>query len=163
MVVTQDNVPQLQAWLADAKVHPTNVLRVDGLAAFGIPYTPTVFIMDSSGVITDIAARALSTDEEAALFRRVQGDVTARAVNIRSRIMLISADDIDEIRYSEGAPIFIDPQSVRGDDLVSSIPLPSADVPVVVDCRQVPFSHCVSVGEQARKRLRPEGIYAIVN
>lgn len=82
-VVSEETTEVVGAWLAGASINPVAVTPRTDLATLGLVATPTLLLVDSSGVVTDIWVGVLSKEDEVALDQRLRGDRHQPLTNLR--------------------------------------------------------------------------------
>jgi hypothetical protein len=151
----------LRPWLKGAGIEPDQIVQVATPKDIGIPYAPTLMIVDSTGRVTDVAARFLTDAEGEHVLQRVRQGPDTGPFNIKSHVQLISPDTFEVMRAA-GSTIMVESpadaeRQMRAFDVVGH-----EAVRVVIDCRGQPDSTCLSKGKDVGAHL-PAGVYAVVN
>jgi hypothetical protein len=159
-VLSSDRAPELSKWLAEQGIRADNVVGTLDMRQVGFRATPTLLLVTSAGVVTDIIVGSLSGPEEIAVEARLQDQLKsslernryARAVNARSadELRLRGAIVIDAgVRNPRpGSPPPSGVLRIPYDELATRAPL-EVDVtkPIVIDCRRQRLGRCEMASE----------------
>jgi rhodanese-related sulfurtransferase len=70
-----------EQWLTSAGVIPGRVIRLSAPRRLGLTVTPTVFLVDQSGTVTDLFLGAINADAQRQLLRRFTDDAAVQVDN----------------------------------------------------------------------------------
>ena len=163
LILAPDSPTVMSSWLESRAIRATTRPQVD-LAGMGIVATPTLAIVNSEGIVTDLLAGALSPEQETAVFQRLNGASTTPLNNTRyaalqtesqfqrlgatpGQIMLdVRSREAFAVGHRAGAV------NIPHDELVVRAPieLPLSS-PIAIDCLQTRFSTCEIAGERLIK------------
>lgn len=93
LVVTREPADTVRAWLRANEIPVKNVVTVPGPAALGLRVTPTLAIIDSQGIITDVAVGALNPALEQSFLARTTHKRDAAPVNTERQPTVVDAEE----------------------------------------------------------------------
>jgi hypothetical protein len=157
--LSQDRSNDLRSWLASAGVPSDQVITLQYPPSIGIPVVPCYIIADRTGSITDIAPRALTAEEGAALIRRVASP-TAPAVVLHTNLEFVNKRQVDALRQRRGVVTAGARARVRQLEGIADGTQRSGSE-LVIDCRHEPLVVCMSATQVGLSR-RPH-VYALVD
>ena len=149
LVVSPDPTELISQWLEENEIRPDEILHVEGreLSALGLPLTPTAMLVDSTGLVTDVAIGKLTTVEETEVLSRL--DVSSTAPPLFPRFALeIDEEEFRNLRSTE-RPTILDVRERhqhQESGARSVVNIPSREVqtrgpielssrnPIVIDC-----------------------------
>jgi peroxiredoxin len=77
VVIGYEDVDDLERWLSRNSIHASQVIQVRDPGSLGLTVTPTLFIVDLSGRVTDLMVAGLSATEESLVYARLRPDADA--------------------------------------------------------------------------------------
>ena len=125
VVVTDGSRQDATEWLARHEIRGAHVLRVSSRARLGFMLTPTLVILNSAGVITDLVEQQLSEDSERQVLARLAGK-QPQAIRIAQSLREVFVSDTPAFHLADGDQI-VDPRDrssfgIRHSGLATNIP-----------------------------------------
>jgi hypothetical protein len=152
LVLAPDSPKVINAWLESRAIRATTRPQVD-LAGMGFVVTPTLAIVNGHGVVTDLLAGALSPEQEAAVYQRLNG-VSTTPLNNTTYAALQTESEFERLGGTPGQTV-LDVRSretfavghrpgavnIPHDELVVRAPIElPLNSPVAIDCIRTRFS-----------------------
>ncbi len=155
-VVTLEPADAVRAWLESKKVDARNVTTVTRAMLPGVHTTPTLALVDSRGVITDLAVGKLNQAVERQFLARVEGQPNASMVSTERQPAVIAAGWASVTPGRKGTVHVVDirerRECVGPSQVVSCMPLQELAVrapielqresTIVVDCSHISYATC---------------------
>lgn len=147
-------LPTASEWLKKSDIRPERVIRVDKPSAIGLLITPTLLIVDSTGLVTDLWAGVMDAQTQGTFLERLSPKSAAT-------VPITNVPDTPEIRSGQlaevsGNPLMLDTRrrtdvtapsqgalNIPADELWLRAPfeLPQSR-PIIIDCRNQQLVGC---------------------
>jgi hypothetical protein len=156
VVVGAERADRLRLWLSAASIHPDYVVSVPDLSQWGITIVPTIMIVNSSGIVTDIVAHRPAPEQLERLRARLTDRMASSPINEPAEPPLISSQELAQRLASPGT-LVVDPRSrqnfrrvhrpgainVPVDELMARASEVVSARSVLVDCARTSSDQCL--------------------
>jgi rhodanese-related sulfurtransferase len=176
-VVSDEQVPTTQAWLAGGDMRPDVVIQVQSPLSFGVFATPTLVIVDQNGRVRDIFIGKVPAKTQGLLWARVHGseevapidnafashEIEDRELELMNRRTAVQVLDVRpraaySTEHRSGA------YNIPRDELPARAPVElGTERPIVLDGRTQQPSICRSTAHQLRELLGFDDVYVLAN
>lgn len=171
-VVTTESEGPVRRWLVRSGIQPTRIVHVADASAYGFLLAPTLLLLDSSGLVTDVVIGEATPADETLLLRRLsanegssepvdntqygeelsESDVAGRLQGGTMRLLDVRSRDAFKNGHRDAA------LNIPIDELEARAPkeLIEDSAPIIVDCHGVAPPSCRVVARQLRRWGAPQ-------
>ena len=160
-IATPEALERVRHWLLASGISPTKMVQISEPGKMGVPLTPAILLLDSSGRVTDVAHGGLSTDEEDVIIARMQDATDHTPFDIRSNVSLISPATLTRLQES-GSVVLVDARTRLDGMSPTTGGTARRDAQIVVDCRKESFGTCMLVSNALLPRSA-DGVFAVLD